>query len=407
MFSRRFTWDLEQNRLAKALTDKRRTGERLFDLTESNPTRAGFSYPEDEILSALSAPDALSYEPSARGHVAARRAVSGYYADLRLNVSPEQVLLTASTSESYGFLFKLLADPGDNVLVPAPGYPLFEFLSAFEAVTVGTYNLDYEHPLGWRIDFSSLESAITSRTRALLLVNPNNPTGSLVNPEDRQRILELCRLKDIALIVDEVFIDYSFSQTDVKDCSFAGEKEALTFVLSGLSKVCGLPQMKLGWIVLSGPEVIEQQAAERLELIADTYLSVGTPVQHAAAQWLGLRDGIQRQIRDRIKTNLALLEQLVETSSCRLLKADGGWYSVLEVPRNVSEEELVFDLLLEDNVIVHPGYFFDFAREAFLILSLLPTRDVFEEGVRRMLQPALAGMVASNSSNATIPATSR
>jgi alanine-synthesizing transaminase len=385
MFSRRFTWDLEQNRLARALTEKRRTGTQLFDLTESNPTRAGFSYPADEILSALIAPDALSYEPNARGLVVARRAVTGYYSDLGLTVRPEQILLTASTSESYGFLFKLLADPGDNVLVPAPGYPLFEFLSAFEAVTVGSYSLEYEHPLGWRIDFSSLESAITSRTRALLLVNPNNPTGSFVTLDDRRRVLELCRRKDIAVIVDEVFLDYPFSQSAKRASSFAGEKESLTFVLSGLSKVCGLPQMKLGWIVMSGPEGISEQAAERLELIADTYLSVSTPVQHAATQWLAERGAIQRQIRDRIKTNLDLVEQFVESSPCRLLKADGGWYAVLEVPRNRSEEELVFDLLVKDNVIVHPGYFFDFAREAFMILSLLQKTDVFEEGTRRML----------------------
>ena len=326
MFSRRFTWNLETNRLSKALAEKLRAGTPLFDLTESNPTKTGFDYPEDEILDALRVPGAILYEPNARGLVAARTAVAGYYADHGIEIDPQRILLTASTSESYGFLFKLLTDPGDEVLVPAPGYPLFEFLSAFEAVTVGTYSLDYVHPSGWRIDFDSLEAAITSRTRALLLVNPNNPTGSLVTPDDRRRVVEICRKHDIALIVDEVFIDYMFSDTDVRLYSFAGEEEVLTFVLSGLSKVCGLPQMKLGWIVSSGPKGVREEAGERLDLIADTYLSVSAPVQHAAAKWLGLRGAIQSQIRDRIRANLSMLESLVESFTMQI--ADGAWWMV-------------------------------------------------------------------------------
>ena len=289
MFSRRFTWNLETNRLSKALAEKICAGTPLFDLTESNPTRAGFEYPQDEILDALRAPGAILYEPNARGLAAARTAVASYYADHGIEIDPQRILLTASTSESYGILFKLLTDPGDEVLVPAPGYPLFEFLSAFESVKVCTYSLDYVHPSGWRIDFASLESAITSRTRALLLVNPNNPTGSLVTPDERLQVLEICRQHDIALIVDEVFIDYTFSDTDVRRYSFAGEEEVLTFVLSGLSKVCGLPQMKLGWIVSSGPKGVREEAGEKLELIADTYLSVSAPIQHAAASWLNCR----------------------------------------------------------------------------------------------------------------------
>jgi len=383
--SSRFRWNLESNRLAQLLREKRRAGARILDLTESNPTRAGFSYPAQEILEGLANPATLTYEPEPRGLLSARQTIADYYRERGLPVLPDRVHLTSSTSEAYSFLFKLLADIGDEVLVPQPSYPLFEFLAALEGVELRPYHLIYGHPAGWRIDFDSLESAITGRARAVIAVNPNNPTGSFIAPDERDRLVRLCAENNLALIVDEVFGDYSWREGEQDSSSCVTSETSLTFVLSGLSKVLGLPQMKLSWIVAGGPARLLCPAQERLDLIADTYLSVGSPPQHASAAWLRLRGGLRRQILDRVLGNLSLLRGVVEGSSCRLLTAEGGWYATIEIPRHVSEEDWVLTLLGEDDVLVHPGYFFDFAREAYLVLSLLPEPQIFGEAVERML----------------------
>jgi len=386
MFSSRFKWSLEVNRLTELLGEKRRAGAKLLDLTESNPTRAGFDYPAEQILSALAEPQAMIYEPAPRGLPAARQAVAGYYRERGEEVSPERIHLTASTSEGYAYLFKLLADQGDAVLVPQPSYPLFEFLAALEGVELRPYELAYSHPRGWQVDLDSLRQAVTDKTRAVIVVNPNNPTGSFIKRGELERLTSLCAERRLALIVDEVFSDYAFAPDAGRVASLVSVSSVLTCVMNGLSKTLTLPQMKLGWIVTNGPEDWRREAEERLDLIADTFLSVGTPVQHAAPAWLPLRRNLQRPLLDRVRSNLEWLAQLTADSPCRLLKVEGGWYAPLEVPRQVSEEEWVLTLLAEDDVLAHPGYFFEFPREAFLILSLLPPPEVFREATGRLLR---------------------
>ena len=383
MFSSRFNWEFEQNRLSVLLAGKKRAGIDVLDLTESNPTRAGFDYAEAEIRRALSSSDVMCYSPEPRGVMTAREAVVGYYKDGGIGLATDSIHLTSSTSEGYAFLFKLLADPGDEVLIPEPGYPLFEFLAALENVVLRPYRLSYTHPKGWRIDFDSLQDALTPRTRAVITVNPNNPTGSFVG-EDRSRLLQFCSEKGVALISDEVFADYSWSGLPLSEASLANQDEALTFVLSGLSKIAALPQMKVGWIVARGPQPLLEDAQERLELIADTYLSVGTPVQVALPAMLASRTRVQGDINARVSRNLEELKKFVERTALRLLEAQGGWYATVEIPRHRSEEEWVLTLLEEENVLIHPGYFFNFDREAFLIFSLLTREIVFGEALTRI-----------------------
>ena len=381
MFSSRLDWTLGPNPLTRLLGQKRAAGAAILDLTESNPTAAGFAYPTEDVLAALADTRSMRYEPSSAGIPAARAAVSEYYSG---RVAAERILLTASTSEAYSFVFKLLADPGDEILVPRPSYPLFGYLAGLEAVRTVDYPLVYH--AGWSIDFDVLTRRITPRTRAIVLVNPNNPTGSFLKKTELSRLISLCRDHDVAIISDEVFSDYKFEEDPERVQSLTGIEEFLTFSLSGLSTIAGLPQVKLGWIVVSGPAGRRGDAFERLELIADTYLSVGTPVQWASSSLLNGRGTIQRQILDRVRKNLAFLcGEIGKDSPWRVLKAEGGWYAVLEAPRIRTEEEWALMLLEEDDVLVQPGYFFDFEREAFLVVSLLTEADVFREGTRRVL----------------------
>jgi aspartate/methionine/tyrosine aminotransferase len=323
----------------------------------------------------------MRYEPTPAGILAARSAVSEYYSNL---VPVERILLTASSSEAYGFLFKLLANPGDEVLTPRPSYPLFDFLAALDSVRVVQYPLVYEG--GWAIDFEALAARISPRTRAIVIVNPNNPTGSFLKKIELSQLAALCRTHGVAIISDEVFSEYGFEDDPARVPSLIGVEDVLTFSLSGLSKVSGLPQMKLGWIVTSGPEAMRKQAFDRLELIADTYLSVGAPVQWAAASLLASREEIQSQILVRARANLALLRNKIGPGSpWQVLNVEGGWYAVIQAPRIHSEEEWVLTLLAEDNVLVQPGFFYDFEKEAFLVLSLLTPSEMFAEGIQRIL----------------------
>src|SRR5262245_54071272 len=304
MFSKRFKWSLEPSRFARLIEEKKKAGARILDLTESNPTLVGFDYPDDEILGALAQAPAMLYEPAPRGLPVAREAVADYYAERGFKVVPERIHLTASTSEAYSFLFKLLADHGESVLVPQPSYPLFEFLAALEGVELRPYELHYIHPAGWRIDFDSVDKAVAPNTRAIILVSPNNPTGSFIKLREVERLNAICARQELALIVDEVFGDYGFVGDESRAASLVSNDSSLTFVMSGLSKVLALPQMKLGWIVTSGPPDLLEEAIERLDFIADTFLSVAAPVQHSARRWMRLRRSMQDQILNRVRANL-------------------------------------------------------------------------------------------------------
>ncbi len=383
MFSERTRWDLRPNRLAERLAAKRAAGARLLDLTESNPTRAGLSYPDD-VLAPLARAEARRYEPLPFGLPAAREAVAADFARRGFPVGPDRMVLSASTSEAYAFLFKLLCDPGDEVLVPRPGYPLFEFLATLESVRVRTYPL--AHDGEWHLDVAALRSAASPRTRAIVVVSPNNPTGACLKRDEHDGLEALCAERGVALVSDEVFADFTFRDDPRRAASVARDGPALAFALGGLSKSCGLPQLKLAWTAVTGPEPLRRDALARLEVVADTYLSVSTPVQVAAPELLSRREELQAPIRARVRANLEALRAAIGPGCpATLLEPEGGWSAVLRVPATRTEEERVTRLLEERDVLVHPGYFFDFPHEAFLVLSLLPPEADFAEGVARLL----------------------
>jgi alanine-synthesizing transaminase len=382
-FSSRTPRELEPNRLSNLIERKRGEGESIIDLTESNPTRVGIDY--SSVPAALSYPDILLYEPNPKGLIGARRAVVEYYRARSIEVDEERIFLTASTSEAYTFLFKLLCEPGESVLVPVPSYPLFEHLVRVESVIPLSYPLYFDG--AWHIDFPALRTAIETGTRAIVVVSPNNPTGSTLKKRELTQLIEICDEYGLALICDEVFADFLCGDDGERVKSVAGTDEILTFALNGLSKIAGLPQMKLGWVAVNGPPELMAEAIARLEFITDLFLSVGTPVQRALPRLLDLSSSLQGQLRERLRENRLWLEaQLSGQNVCRLLPSEGGWYSIIQVPRVKSEEEMVLDLLERDNLIVHPGYFFDFASEGWLIMSLINRPEVFQEGIERLLR---------------------
>lgn len=384
-FSARLPPHLEPNRLSTTLKSFTREGRPFVDLTQSNPTRAGFEYPEG-LLSPLAHPRGLRYAPEALGLADARRAVAADFARRGLEVPPDRVVLTASTSEAYSLIFKLLCNPHDEVLVPRPSYPLFDHLTRFESVEPVPYALEYHG--AWSIDLSSVERALSTRTRAILVVSPNNPTGSLVSPEELDRLAEMCGPAGVAIVADEVFADYELVEGSLARAGhLPGRTDVLGFTLGGLSKSIGLPQVKLGWVAVSGGEQVVRATLERLELLCDTYLSVGTPVQAAAQELLERGSVVRHQIQARVRANYRTLRiRVAEIRSCSVLSADGGWYGVVQVPSLVAEEELVLDLLATDRVLVHPGYFFDFANESYVVLSLIGPEVVFCDAVDRVLR---------------------
>ncbi len=359
-------------------------GREVLDLSISNPTRIGLNYDVDAIVAALAQPAALDYDPQPKGMLPARQAVSHYYREQHgaFSVDPENIILTTSTSEAYSHLFHLLCNPGDKILVPKPSYPLFEFLADVSDVGLVPYLLIYDH--GWQIDFDSLYKAFDQHSRAVVVVHPNNPTGSYVHENELAPLNAFCREHSLALIVDEVFLDYAHDGANRP--TFSANRDALTFTLSGLSKVSGLPQMKLGWIAGSGPEEQVATAIDRLEIIADTFLSVSTPVQLAAAALLQQRESVQPVLLDRLRMNLEELDRQLHDSSCKRLAVEGGWYAALRVPVTQSDEELAIKILRGGSVLVHPGHFYDFPQDGYLVLSLITPPDQFREGVRRILQ---------------------
>lgn len=387
MFARRTDWKLAPNRLTLAIDEARASGHSPIDLTISNPTRAGIAYNVRAILDALGKQESLDYDPQPKGLARAREAVAEYYHSRGGQVDPEALVLTSGTSEGYSYVFRLLTNPGDRILVPKPSYPLFDFLADLEEVKLVPYPLLYDH--GWQIDFHSLEKAIGPTTRGIVLVNPNNPTGSYVSAPERDQLNEICRHHKLALIVDEVFLDYALDGS--QHASFTTNEEVMTFTLSGLSKISALPQMKLAWILVNGPKDHAHPAMQRLEVIADTYLSVSAPVQFAARTLLAERDTVQSQIGERVRANLEELDsQLSKQKTCCRLAMQGGWYSILRVPVTQSDEDLAVALLREKNVLVHPGHFYDFPQEGFLVLSLIAKPQDFRAGLRALLQHANA-----------------
>ena len=384
MLSHRVPHDPEPNAWARFLEQCRTAGIRLLDLSETNPTLVGLGGAGLEELAALARVEGARYEPDPRGSRAAREAVAGYHADRGVAVSPDHIVLTASTSESYAHLFRLLADPGGVFLAPSPSYPLFEPLAALEGVSLRPYRLAYDG--AWHLDRQSLEAAFADDVRGVIVVQPNHPTGSCLDADERALLETLCERHRAAIIADEVFGDFPRPGRAVPLPSLVGEARVPTFVLSGLSKVCGMPQMKLGWIVAGGPGKAREEALRGLEWIADLFLSVSTPVQVALPALFAARGAFQRRVRERLAGNLARLDALVaRRPELQVLPAQGGWAAVLRVPRQRSEEEWALGLIAR-GVVVHPGHFYDFAGEGYLVLSLIPEPAAFDEGIARIEQ---------------------
>lgn len=386
MFAKRTDWQQEPTRLASRLKQLRREKARIFDLTESNPTRCGFVYDDEAIREALAHPSVMDYDPQPRGRIEARQAVAKYYQERGTPIPIDRIILTSSSSEAYTFCFRLLCEPGDEVLVPKPSYPLFDFLADLTDVKLAGYPLLYDH--GWQIDFAALEKAITPRTRAILVVTPNNPTGHLLRPKERDKLARLALKHGLAVIADEVFLDFIWDQQDrplAKTLDTRGL--CLTLAISGLSKISALPQMKLGWITIRGPVGPDAGATSRLEVIADTYLSVSASTQAAARTLLEQRKLVQPQILDRVRQNLEFLDaKLSGDTPVSRLKADGGWYAVLRVPASLTDDDWAIFLLETAAVYVHPGHLFGFESEGYLVISLIVPHDDFREAVGRIVE---------------------
>jgi len=386
-FSKRTSWNTEESDLARAHRQRQAAGLPIADLTASNPTRCGFEYAAD-LLDPLTRAGAFDYDPDPRGKLEARQAVCRYYAQHGAHIAPEQVLLTTSTSEAYGYLFKLLLNPGETVLVPQPSYPLFDFLAQAESVALAAAPLFYDH--GWQLDLEGLRRQITPKTRAVVLVHPNNPTGHFTKLGEARELAAICREHSLALIVDEVFLDYSHGLNGGDESSFAArDLDVLVFIVSGISKICGLPQMKSAWLVAQGPG--SKEAMARLEVLADTWLSVNAPIQQALPVWLDGRSAMQDQIRQRVRENLAeldraLAEQARSDSAILVnrLQVEGGWYAVLRIPA-LQPDELTALELLDRGVWIHPGYFFGMSSSGWLVVSLLTPAQEFSAGIALLL----------------------
>jgi alanine-synthesizing transaminase len=383
MFSRRTDWKLTPNRFTLAQQELQAAGREVLDLTISNPTRAELRYDAETILQALVDPKAIDYDPQPKGLRSAREAVASYYRQQHDDVDPESIVLTTSTSEGYSYVFRLLCNVDDEILVPKPSYPLFEFLADLQDVKLVPYPLLYDH--GWQIDFPSLYKAVNHRTRAVVVVHPNNPTGSFVTEKERGALNNFCREYKLALVADEVFLDYALD--GAPRSTFAGNRDMLTFTLSGLSKISGLPQMKLAWVVTSGPGEQVSSALARLEVIADTYLSMNAPIQLGAPVLLDQRRSIQPLLLDRVRANLSELDRgLARQKTCRRLDVEGGWYAVLRVPVTQSDEDLAIEILRKLSVLVHPGHFYDFSSDGYLVVSLITLPRDFREGIEQVLK---------------------
>jgi alanine-synthesizing transaminase len=388
MFSDRTGWNLERNKLSEALAKRRSSGLPMIDLMESNPTQCGFHFDAQKILVALNNPASLRYDPDPQGLPQAREAVAAYYRSRNCQISIDDIFLTTSTSESYSFLFRVLCNPGDELLIPQPGYPLFSLLAGIQDVALVRYPLVYDY--GWQIDFHSLQQFITPRTRGIIVVHPNNPTGHFCKPSEIEGLNQICRERQIPIISDEVFLD--FSLTPDTPPTFASNNEVLTCTMSGLSKISGLPQMKVAWLTVAGPSALKQQAIARLEMIADTYLSMNAPIQLALPILLEQRHPFQQQWLTRVQNNLAYLDKLLAPQKlCTRLKAEGGWYAVIKSPLIMRDDELALELLTTRGVYVHPGHFYDFPSDGYWVVSLITPEREFAAGIEALLAMFAAG----------------
>ena len=387
MYSDRTNWNIIPNELACLLAQKREAGTKVLDLTQSNPTEAGFLYPADPILAPLGQEQALLYSPSPRGDILARKSISDQYRKRGLEIDPDWIHLTASTSEGYSWLLKLLTDSDDRVAVPRPSYPLFDFLADLEHVHVDHYHLRFSRSAGWNIDFTSLEAILTPSTKAIVVVNPNNPTGSYLRDAEAAYLVSLCNETGRALISDEVFFDYPYGKEENRISLLDVNGDCPKFVLDGISKSLALPQMKLGWIIAHGHDSVMSQGRSRLDIIADTFLSVNTPAQVALPLWWDIKADLQSQIMKRCVNNLQMLARLAEgISSVEILSPSGGWSVVVEAHNDVHDETVARTLLEHENVYVHPGSYFDFRNRSSFVMSLLTAESDFSEGVLRFLR---------------------
>jgi len=382
MFSIRTQWNLTPNRLSDLVSEKRRQSDALIDLTESNPTRCGFTYPRDIILHALADASSLIYNPDPRGLLTARQAIVEYNATRGISLRPEQIVLTTSTSEAYSFLFKLLCDTGDEVLVPRPSYPLFDYLGQVNDITLRQYHLVYDGE--WHIDFESLESAYSDRVRAIVLVHPNNPTGSSIQQHEFDKVCSFASKHQCALIIDEVFESYTLDPGKNHLPPLIADASVLSFTLNGISKILGLPQIKLSWIIVQGRASQNEEALNRLDIIADTFLSVSTPAQVALPALLNQLHCLHDQIHERIRNNYRLLDELFASSRVTPLRAESGWYAILQLPQFHSDEDWALALLQQENIFVYPGHFFDMQQRSCLVFSLLPPPEVLADALARL-----------------------
>ncbi|MBI3194152.1 MAG: pyridoxal phosphate-dependent aminotransferase [Ignavibacteriae bacterium] len=381
-FSNRTSWHCHPNTLSLLLEQKTKRGEKILDLIVSNPTGCGFLFPEEDLLAALSDSRSLKYEPNPRGMLSAREAIVRYYSEKHISIETSKIFLTASTSESYSLIFKLLCNAGEHVLVPRPSYPLFDYLSQVNDVHLRHYDLHYNDE--WMLDIQSIRDAINPQTKAIVIINPHNPTGMFLKRHEFEAIKHIAREHSLALIVDEVFIDYAFESTQ-EIISTTEESDVLTFTLNGISKSCGLPQMKLGWFVVTGSGLQVTETEERLEILCDTFLSVNTPVQVALPRLLQSGENIRQQICKRITTNYTFLQSLSHHHSLiTTYQSDGGWYGILRAPQTQTDEEWAIELLEKRNVHLYPGYFFDFQTEGNLVVSLLVEEDTFKLGIKEI-----------------------
>ena len=369
-----------QNVLSRLLVERRRLAAPILDLTGSNPTVLP-EYPQrafGEIFGQIS--DAR-YRPDPFGLLDARQAVQEFYREHGIAVETSSIALTASTSEAYSLLFKLLCDPGDDVLVPVPSYPLFEYLAGFENLRTVPYQLRYDG--SWFLDLAHLREQLTPRTRAVVIVNPNNPTGSFLKKAEHESLIALSSETGIPLIADEVFMNYEFGADPARSRTLIDDHRALSFSLNGLSKVAGMPQMKLAWIVVNGPVSERQDAWEQLEILLDTYLSVNTPVQLCARQLFGVGTDIRNQLLTNARNNLEFAREALVGSPLHVLHVEGGWSVILQLPRTRGEEQWLLALLREQDVLLQPGYFFDMPSEAYAVASLITEPAIFQQGIRR------------------------
>lgn len=380
MFSARTSWPRGPNPLTQAENAARAFGADLYDLTVSNPTNVAVEYDKELILSSLSHEGAMRYEPTPFGAPKAREAVVDYYARRGITVALDDVIIVASTSEAYSFLFKLLANAGESALVPRPSYPLFNFLADLGDVVLEPYHLRYDSDHGWRFDPNSVIDALNETTRAIITVNPNNPTGTFLDPAAKEAMRKIAAEHELAIISDEVFLDYLTLEKNERAATMIGESEALTFTLSGLSKVAGLPQMKIGWMVLSGPQAEKDEARARLEIIADAHLSVSAPVARALPELLLNAESFIPRLRSRIEMNRRVLAE----TGLSVRRADGGWYAMLDLPESREDEEWALELMEKDRVLVHPGYLFDVEYSSSAVISLIAEPARFKEGVTRI-----------------------